>query len=89
MARAQLRDGAVTPARAAHDVVVALGRSGGIASASVPEFSFSGLKTAAAQYVKSRGGELPPDELRDFCASLQEAIARITSYNVCYTKLLR
>ena len=41
------------------------------------DFSFSGLKTAASQYVKSRGGNLPVDERADFCASLQEAIADI------------
>ncbi len=41
------------------------------------ELSFSGLKTHAADYVRRRGGVLAGQELRDFCASLQEAIADI------------
>ncbi|MBN1959980.1 MAG: tRNA (adenosine(37)-N6)-threonylcarbamoyltransferase complex transferase subunit TsaD [Deltaproteobacteria bacterium] len=41
------------------------------------DFSFSGLKTAAADYVRKRGGKLIGQELADFCASLQEAIADI------------
>ena len=41
------------------------------------EFSFSGLKTAAADYVRGHGGRLEGVELADFCASLQEAIADI------------
>jgi len=41
------------------------------------EFSFSGLKTAAADYVRNHGGRLEGAELADFCASLQEAIADI------------
>ena len=43
----------------------------------LPEFSFSGLKTAAASYVRSRGGTLGAGELPDFCASVQEAICDI------------
>jgi N6-L-threonylcarbamoyladenine synthase len=39
------------------------------------DFSFSGLKTAAGEYVRAQGGSLVGDALRDFCASLQEAIA--------------
>jgi len=41
------------------------------------DFSFSGLKTAAAEYVRGRGGKLSGQELADFCASVQEAIADI------------
>lgn len=41
------------------------------------DLSFSGLKTAAADYVRKRGGNLVGQELADFCASLQEAIADI------------
>lgn len=43
------------------------------------EFSFSGLKTAAAQHVQHAGGRLTGAALRDFCASVQEAIADILS----------
>ncbi|MEM6531581.1 MAG: tRNA (adenosine(37)-N6)-threonylcarbamoyltransferase complex transferase subunit TsaD [Myxococcota bacterium] len=39
------------------------------------DFSFSGLKTAAAQHL--RGRKLEGAELADFCASLQEAISDI------------
>jgi N6-L-threonylcarbamoyladenine synthase len=41
------------------------------------DFSFSGLKTAAGEYVRRHGGGLEGDALRDFCASLQEAIADV------------
>lgn len=43
------------------------------------EFSFSGLKTAAAKYVRAQGGRLEGDALRDFCAAVQEAIADVLS----------
>ncbi len=39
------------------------------------EFSFSGLKTSAANYLATHS--LSGDALRDFCASLQEAIADV------------
>ena len=41
------------------------------------DFSFSGLKTASIEYLRSQGGTLEGQELADFCASLQEAIADI------------
>lgn len=41
------------------------------------DFSFSGLKTAGINYIREHGGVLEGQELNDFCASLQEAIADI------------
>ncbi len=41
------------------------------------DLSFSGLKTAAAEYIARRGGKLEGQELADFCASAQEAICDI------------
>ena len=41
------------------------------------DFSFSGLKTAAAQVVASKAGGLEGQKLADFCASVEEAIADI------------
>ncbi|MEC9465491.1 MAG: tRNA (adenosine(37)-N6)-threonylcarbamoyltransferase complex transferase subunit TsaD [Myxococcota bacterium] len=41
------------------------------------DFSFSGLKTASIEYVRSEGGSLEGQALADFCASLQEAIADV------------
>ena len=41
------------------------------------DFSFSGLKTAAREYLARAGGGLQGQPLRDFCASLQEAICDI------------
>ena len=41
------------------------------------DLSFSGLKTAASDYVRQHGGRLAGQELADFCAGLQEAIADI------------
>ncbi len=41
------------------------------------DFSFSGLKTAGVTYIREHGGELKGQQLNDFCASLQEAIADI------------
>jgi N6-L-threonylcarbamoyladenine synthase len=38
------------------------------------DFSFSGLKTAAAKLIREFGAPLVGDELGDFCASFQEAI---------------
>lgn len=49
----------------------------GLPSTSTYDFSFSGLKTAAAEYLRSVGGPLNEQLLADFCASLQEAIADI------------
>ncbi|MCK5689089.1 tRNA (adenosine(37)-N6)-threonylcarbamoyltransferase complex transferase subunit TsaD [Myxococcota bacterium] len=46
------------------------------------DLSFSGLKTAAATYVRQKGGTLEGQELKDFAASLQEAIADILSRKV-------
>ena len=48
----------------------------GMASTKNLDFSFSGLKTAAAHYVRAHG-MLSGQGLSDFCASLQEAIADI------------
>lgn len=41
------------------------------------DFSFSGLKTAAHLHIIGKGGGLEGEELRDFCASVQEAIADV------------
>jgi N6-L-threonylcarbamoyladenine synthase len=41
------------------------------------DFSFSGLKTAASQYVQRQQQSLSGQGLADFCASLQEAIADV------------
>ena len=41
------------------------------------DFSFSGLKTAAAEYVRKQGGKLEGQALADFCAALEQAIADI------------
>jgi N6-L-threonylcarbamoyladenine synthase len=49
----------------------------GLASKKSPDFSFSGLKTASAEWLKRHGGKLEGDALRDFCASFQEAIADV------------
>lgn len=38
------------------------------------DFSFSGLKTAVFQYLKSQGNKLSPAQLRDTAASFQEAV---------------
>ncbi len=38
------------------------------------DFSFSGLKTAVFQHLKSRGNELSPAQVRDTAASFQEAV---------------
>lgn len=43
------------------------------------DLSFSGLKTAAADFVRRAGGKLEGQALADFCASLQEAVADILS----------
>lgn len=48
----------------------------GIPNANNPEFSFSGLKTAVAEYVRA-AGPLTDQHLADLCASLQEAICDI------------
>ncbi len=48
----------------------------GLASTKTLDFSFSGLKTAAAQLLAGRG-PLTGQALADFCASAQEAIADI------------
>jgi N6-L-threonylcarbamoyladenine synthase len=49
----------------------------GLPQKNLPEFSFSGLKTAALHYLTKRGGALHGQDMRDFCASVQEAIADI------------
>jgi N6-L-threonylcarbamoyladenine synthase len=41
------------------------------------DLSFSGLKTAASEYVRQHGGKLAGRDLADFCAAVQEAIADI------------
>lgn len=41
--------------------------------------SFSGLKTAASEVIRRRGGVLEGQDLADFCASVQEAIADVLS----------
>ncbi len=41
------------------------------------DFSFSGLKTAAAEHLRKAGGSLEGQALADFCASVQEAIADV------------
>lgn len=41
------------------------------------EFSFSGLKTAAAEFVRAHQGRLEGQLLTDFCASVQEAIVDV------------
>jgi N6-L-threonylcarbamoyladenine synthase len=38
------------------------------------DFSFSGLKTAAARMIRERPTPFTPDELGDFCAGFQEAV---------------
>src|SRR5437870_1846429 len=38
------------------------------------DFSFSGLKTAVLQHVRERGGVPQGQELKDLCASFQEAV---------------
>lgn len=38
------------------------------------DFSFSGLKTAAAKMIREHEGPIEGDELADFCASFQEAV---------------
>jgi tRNA A37 threonylcarbamoyltransferase TsaD len=48
----------------------------GIPAKKSPEFSFSGLKTAAADHVR-RHGVPAGDALRDCCASVQEAICDV------------
>jgi N6-L-threonylcarbamoyladenine synthase len=41
------------------------------------EFSFSGLKTAVALYVKDKGIQFARDNLADICASFQEAVVDV------------
>ncbi len=57
--------------------VSAIAMPRGLPSGKHYDFSFSGLKTAAAEYVRRRGGTLAGQELADFCASVQEAITDI------------
>ncbi|MBI5966818.1 MAG: tRNA (adenosine(37)-N6)-threonylcarbamoyltransferase complex transferase subunit TsaD, partial [Deltaproteobacteria bacterium] len=38
------------------------------------DFSFSGLKTAVLNHVKSLGGKASPDQIRQIAASFQEAV---------------
>jgi N6-L-threonylcarbamoyladenine synthase len=44
------------------------------------DFSFSGLKTAAALAIARHGVPMQGDALRDFCASVQEAIVDVLAY---------
>jgi N6-L-threonylcarbamoyladenine synthase len=48
------------------------------------DFSFSGLKTAVLQHVKSRGGKLSSDQIREIAASFQEAVV-----DTLITKVMR
>jgi len=48
------------------------------------EFSFSGLKTAVLQHVKSLGGKLSADQIREIAASFQEAVV-----DTLVTKVMR
>ncbi|MEE2962469.1 MAG: tRNA (adenosine(37)-N6)-threonylcarbamoyltransferase complex transferase subunit TsaD [Myxococcota bacterium] len=47
-----------------------------LVSKKILEFSFSGLKTAALKVIRSRKEPIEGQELSDFCASLQETIAK-------------
>jgi N6-L-threonylcarbamoyladenine synthase len=58
----------------------------GMPSTKTLDFSFSGLKTAAAQYVRDRG-TLSGQELNDFCASLQEAVADVLTKKAVFAAL--
>lgn len=51
-------------------------------------YSFSGLKTAAAEHVRKHGGRLEGQALADFCASLQEAIVDILTQKAVQAALL-
>lgn len=62
------------------------GRQGDPASVPMPralpekkllEFSFSGLKTAAHDWLRAQGGPIEGQALADFCASVQEAIVEV------------
>jgi N6-L-threonylcarbamoyladenine synthase len=48
------------------------------------DFSFSGLKTAVLQHVKSLGGKLSSDQIRETAASFQEAVV-----DTLFTKVMR
>ena len=48
------------------------------------DFSFSGLKTAVLQHVKSLGGKPSPDQIREIAASFQEAVV-----DTLVTKVMR
>jgi len=65
------------------EIIDRLGREGDRNAISFPrtllerdslDFSFSGVKTAVLNYVKSHGGELTPVQIREIAASFQEAI---------------
>ena len=65
------------------EIIDRLGREGNRNAISFPrtmlerdslDFSFSGVKTAVLNYVKSLGGELTPVQIREIAASFQEAI---------------
>jgi N6-L-threonylcarbamoyladenine synthase len=75
------------------EVIDRLGREGDRNAISFPrtllerdslDFSFSGVKTAVLNYVKSIGGELTPVQVREIAASFQEAIV-----DTLITKVLR
>jgi len=65
------------------EMIDRLGREGNRAAIPFPrpllekdslDFSFSGLKTAVLNHVKSLGGKLSPDQVRQIAASFQEAV---------------
>lgn len=56
----------------------------GIPQKSRPDYSFSGLKTHAAEYLRRQGGTLTGQSLADFCASVQHAIADVLTKKVVY-----
>ena len=75
------------------EIIDRLGREGDRNAISFPrtllerdslDFSFSGVKTAVLNYVKSLGGELTPVQIREIAASFQEAIV-----DTLITKVLR
>lgn len=75
------------------EIIDRLGREGDRNAISFPrtmlerdslDFSFSGVKTAVLNYVKSLGGKLSPGQIREIAASFQEAIV-----DTLITKVLR
>ncbi len=56
----------------------------GIPQKSLAEFSFSGLKTHAAEYIRRQVQPLEGQHLADFCASVQHAIGDILTKKAVY-----